>query len=148
MPQSYIVCTHTHSTPLTAYKSGHNFNFLYYVSYCERFANFRFRLFKHEITSVIVSTSTTSAYASIPIPMYSASSNIISYMFNIIIIPHIRADSTGDYDIYLSLLQIPGSTFSYRALVDLADLRGLTGPCSAVPKSQVAYSIGLPVLSI
>ena len=55
----------------------------------------------------MVKTLTTSAYASIPIPMYSL---IISYMFNVIIIPHIRAESTGDCDIYLSELQIPGPT--------------------------------------
>ena len=53
-------------------------------------------------------------------------------MFNVIIIPHIRTDSTGDCDMHLSVLQIPGPTFSSRTLADLDDFLGLTGPCSAV----------------
>ena len=81
---------------------------------------------------VTVTTSTTSAHASIPIPMYSATSHIISYMFNVIMIPHIRADSTGHCDMFLSVLQIPVPTLKYSALADLADFRGLIGYCSAV----------------
>ena len=53
-------------------------------------------------------------------------------MFNVIIIPHIHADSTVDFDIYLSVLQILGSALSYSALAALTDFLELTSPYSAV----------------